>query len=160
MPALNLLHPNALPAVQADPAKTPLSNGARQVAALPFRFGDGVEVMLISSRRTRRWVLPKGWPKKGLDGPGTAEREAFEEAGLIGEMLRISVGTYAYDKHMPKGAPVRCEVQVFPLKVERQRKKWPERHERLTAWFPVRAAADLVDEPELRDLLLAFAEAF
>lgn len=131
----------------------------QQFAALPFRTDDGLQVMLVTSRETRRWVLPKGWPIKGLKPHSVAAREALEEAGLTGKVAKDAIGSYHYVKRMRNGAALTCEVGVFPLHVEKQRRNWPERDQRTTSWFSPEDAAMLVDEPELRDLLLAFAPA-
>ena len=129
----------------------------QQFAALPFRDDDGLEIMLVTSRDTRRWVLPKGWPIKGLKPHSVAAREALEEAGLTGKVAKEPIGSYRYVKRMRNGAAMTCEVGVFPLAVEKQRRNWPERDQRTTSWFAREDAATLVDEPDLRDLILAFA---
>lgn len=129
----------------------------QQFAALPFRTDNGLQVMLVTSRETRRWVLPKGWPIKGLKPHSVAAREALEEAGLTGKMAKEPIGSYRYIKRMRNGAAMPCEVGVFPMEVEKQRRNWPERDQRTTSWFALADAAGLVDEPELRDLLLGFA---
>lgn len=128
----------------------------QQFAALPFRDNNGIEVMLVTSRETRRWVLPKGWPIKGLKPHSVAAREAMEEAGLTGKVAKEPIGSYRYVKRMRNGAAMTCEVGVFPMAVEKQRRNWPERDQRTTSWFAVEDAATLVDEPELRDLILGF----
>jgi 8-oxo-dGTP pyrophosphatase MutT (NUDIX family) len=128
-----------------------------QFAALPWRkAGDGLEVLLVTSRESKRWVIPKGWPMKGRKAHLAAAREALEEAGVTGRIARKPAGSYGYLKRLKNGAPLECRVQVFPLKVERQRKSWPERHEREARWFPAGEAAEAVDEPELRALIAAF----
>jgi 8-oxo-dGTP pyrophosphatase MutT (NUDIX family) len=130
----------------------------QQFAALPFRTKRVLEIMLVSSRETRRWILPKGWPIKGMKPHAVAALEALEEAGLLGKIGKRPIGSYHYIKRMPNGAALICDVEVFPLRVEKQRKNWPEREQRTTGWFEAREAASLVDEPELRDLILSFAE--
>jgi 8-oxo-dGTP pyrophosphatase MutT (NUDIX family) len=131
-----------------------------QFAALPWRkAGDGLEVLLVTSRESRRWVIPKGWPMKGRKAHLAAAREALEEAGVTGRIARKSAGSYGYIKRLKNGAPLECRVHVFPLKVERQRKRWPEQHQRETRWFTVRDAADAVNEPELRALIAGLASA-
>ena len=130
-----------------------------QYAALPFRDIDGVEIMLISSRETRRWVLPKGWPIKGEKPHAVAAIEALEEAGLSGDVAKKALGGYHYLKRMRNGAALLCEVRVFALRVLQQHKKWPERGQRTTRWFPAHEAATLVHEPELQALIRAFADA-
>lgn len=138
----------------------PTAAAARQqFAALPFRDGNGLEVMLVTSRETRRWVLPKGWPIKGMKPHSVAALEAMEEAGLTGKIAKAPIGSYRYVKRLRNGAAITCEVGVFPMAVEKQRRNWPEREQRATSWFAAKDAAALVDEPELRDLLLNFSTA-
>src|SRR4051812_28360282 len=127
----------------------------RQVAALPFRFdmhGD-LEVLLITSRDTRRWIVPKGWPMPGRKAHRAAEREAYEEAGLKGRISKVPVGTYDYEKRLDNGMAVPCEVSVFPLHVTRQRSRWPEKGQRDLFWCAPDEAANLVDEDSLKRLL-------
>ena len=125
-----------------------------QYGALPFRVAGGtVEILLATSRETRRWVIPKGWPMKGRPPHRTAEREAFEEAGLKGKIQHRSIGSYRYEKKLKDGAFVDCEVEVFPLKVSEQRRRWPEFEQRETRWFAPEQAAASVHEPELARLI-------
>jgi len=126
-----------------------------QYAALPYRrVGHAaIEVMLITSRDTGRWVIPKGWQHEDLEAPGTAEREASEEGGLVGRVDERPIGHYRYRKRLAAGSSVTCFVEVFALEVERQRKSWPERKERHTRWFTVREAAAAVKEPELAAMI-------
>jgi len=126
-----------------------------QYAALPYRrLGNAaIEVMLITSRDTGRWVIPKGWLGEGLAERESAEREAREEGGLVGRMGDRPIGRYHYDKRLPDGSAVLCSVEVFALEVERQLKSWPERNERQTRWFVLQEAADAVDEAELADII-------
>ncbi len=128
-----------------------------QYAALPFRQAERLEIMLISSRETGRWVVPKGWPMKGAKPHVVAAVEAMEEAGLLGKISKKPFGAYHYVKRLRNGAAIQCEVRVFPFRVAKQRKKWPERDQRTTQWFDVRHAAELVHEPELKALILGFA---
>ena len=109
-------------------ARTPGGGAAErhaQHAALPFvRTGDGVEVCLITSRETGRWVLPKGWPKPGLAPHELAEQEAREEAGLQGRVGTKPLGTYEYAKRLHIFFSVMCTVDVYPLRVEQQMLDW------------------------------------
>jgi 8-oxo-dGTP pyrophosphatase MutT (NUDIX family) len=127
-----------------------------QFAALPCRMSeDGKpEVMLLTSRGTGRWVIPKGWPIKGLKPREVAAREAYEEAGLVGRVARKQpVGTFHYAKQIEQD-PLLCEVHVYLLWVDEQLDDWPERAERLTRWFGVPEAATLVDEGGLAEIIL------
>lgn len=91
---------------------------------------------------------------KGRKPYEAASIEAFEEAGLVGEIDRTPVGFYHYIKSLDNGASTLCRVDVFPMKVSKQRKNWPERDQRITRWFSLAEAAQSVDEEELRDLIL------
>lgn len=130
-----------------------------QYAALPYRVRrDGtVEVRLITSRETRRWVIPKGWPMKGLAPAKAAARETYEEAGLLGAVSRKPIGLYTYDKRLANRS-VPCDVIVFPLKVKHQVRNWPERSQRFGFWFSIESAAAAVQEEDLKELILAFGD--
>jgi 8-oxo-dGTP pyrophosphatase MutT (NUDIX family) len=129
-----------------------------QFAALPLAVRDGeVKAMLVTSRETKRWVLPKGWAEANLAPHDLAAKEAFEEAGLVGKVGHDPVGTYHYHKRLNNGRTVLCEVSVFPLWVERQLHDWPERRQRKTMWFTLGQAAMAVDEGDLVTLLLSLA---
>jgi len=132
---------------------------ARQVAALPWRFTQCLEIMLVSSRETRRWIIPKGWPMAGRGAAAAAAIEALEEAGLLGAIDETPFGRFTYAKKLSRGKSTLCEVDVFPLRVTRQRSHWPEKDQRETRWFEAAAAAACVSDPELGDLILRFAEA-
>ncbi|MCO4316261.1 NUDIX hydrolase [Phyllobacterium sp. 21LDTY02-6] len=153
--ALNIMYQDEL--VTAKRIETP--NGrVRQVAALVYRLKKQVpEVLLITSRGTGRWVLPKGWPQVGKTFVQSAEAEAYEEAGVRGETYPVPVGTYTYEKHdVCEGENGDFTVDVFPLLFERQEKKWPERGERRLDWFSREEAAQRVEEPGLKELLRSF----
>ena len=129
-----------------------------QYGALPFRHADGgrVEVLLITSRETRRWVIPKGWPIKGLSPAASAAREALEEAGIEGAVSERPLGSFQYKKRLRDGSSVACEVEVFPLEVKGQRERWPEQGERDSKWFGINEAAAAVAEPELARMMRSF----
>ena len=126
----------------------------QQVAALPVRLTKNgkIEVLLITSRETRRWVIPKGWPSKTLSDHRMAAREAEEEAGVVGKVGAKPIGLYNYVKRLP-GESVDVEVSVYLLLVRRQMSRWPERKQRKREWFAIKEAARRVDEPELRNLI-------
>ena len=138
----------------AEPDREPRT----QYAALPWRrTADGaVEVLLITSRETRRWVIPKGWPIKGIKSPKSAAQEAFEEAGVIGKVRKSPVGAYAYDKRLKNGRLQHVRVAVFALAVESEAETYPELGQREKRWLPLAEAASLVDEPELMVVLATF----
>jgi ADP-ribose pyrophosphatase YjhB (NUDIX family) len=128
-----------------------------QYAALPWRRnGEGVEVLLITSRESRRWVIPKGWPIKGLKPGPSAAQEAFEEAGVVGHIGRKPIGGFHYDKRLRTGRLQHVRVQVYGLEVIGERDFWPEKGQRERLWIAPGEAAGLVDEPELVVLLAKF----
>ena len=131
---------------------------AIQYAALPLQERDGETcVLLVTSRETHRWVLPKGWGEKGLTGAQVAAKEAFEEAGIRGVLRNVPVGTYRYTKRLRKQSTVECEVEVFPLMVDKLAADWPERTQRRREWFTLAQAALVIDDGELVLLLLKLA---
>ncbi len=130
----------------------------RQVAAFPYRIeSDGsMRVMLITSRETQRWVIPKGNLIKGLSPHEAAAQEAFEEAGLEGIACPTLIGSYTYHKRRKNGLERAIVVDVFPLAVTGQADEWPEQDERSQTWFSLANAAAAVDEPELKSIIAGF----
>lgn len=130
----------------------------RQCAALPFsRDGGELRVLLVTSRETRRWVLPKGWMEKRLSPHALAAKEAFEEAGVKGKVHRRPIGRYEYAKRGPRDRVTPCSVRVFPMRVERLLDDWPERRQRQRRWFSPAEAAMAVEEGGLVTLFLQLA---
>jgi 8-oxo-dGTP pyrophosphatase MutT (NUDIX family) len=132
-----------------------------QYGALPYRFTQeaALEILLVTTRRTKRWLIPKGWPIKGLRPAKSAAREAFEEAGVRGRVGGKSIGLFKYDKMVDdNGIYVRCEVRVFPLLVRRQNAVWPESEQRTTQWVAPSKALTLIKEPDLKALVAAFVK--
>jgi 8-oxo-dGTP pyrophosphatase MutT (NUDIX family) len=130
---------------------------AKQIAALPIRKRRGkVEVLLITSRETKRWVIPKGWPMDGRTDYNAAKQEAFEEAGVMGRIAKKSIGHFEYVKRLKNGAEKLCRVEVYPLKVFNMKQAWPEKLERTREWCSVEAAAERVSEEGLKHLILQF----
>jgi 8-oxo-dGTP pyrophosphatase MutT (NUDIX family) len=131
----------------------------RQYAALPTAEMDGeIMVLLVTSRDTGRWVLPKGWAEKGLSGAELAAKEAFEEAGLLGMMRPKRIGRFSYGKRLPQDRIAECRVDVFHMLVEQLLDDWPERGQRTRRWFTLSQAAMAVDDNELALLLLELAQ--
>lgn len=141
-----------------DTAALNASGPRLQYAALPFRRRPKIEILLVTSRETQRWIIPKGWPMKAKKPHATAAREALEEAGISGRVSKTSVGHYQYVKWLKSGAPLLCDVRVFGLEVSRQRKDWKEKGQRQTAWFSVEEAVAAVQEPGLKVLIRQFAD--
>lgn len=127
---------------------------------MPYRTDeDGqVRVLLITSRETQRWVIPKGNPIKGLEAHEAAAHEAFEEAGVQGIPCPSSIGSYRYAKRRKGGMVRTMAVDVFPFSVTGQADEWPEQDERTCAWFTLANAAGAVEEPELKTLISTFRE--
>jgi 8-oxo-dGTP pyrophosphatase MutT (NUDIX family) len=133
-----------------------VSEPRTQYAALPYRRGARVDILLVTSLETRRWIIPKGWPIEGLAPHECAAAEAFEEAGVEGEVGCESVGAFLYDKRRKSGV-VPCRVEVFPLEVTRERENWPEGDRRQRRWFSPEEAAAAASDPSLGDIILALA---
>lgn len=125
---------------------------ALQVGALCLQAETG-RVLLVTSRGTGRWIIPKGWPMDGRSVGGAALREAWEEAGVRGEVEETPFGRYSYDKKLTKGLSAPVEVQVHLVRVEGLDKNFPERKQRQRRWFTPAEAAGLVDEAGLARLL-------
>lgn len=131
----------------------------RQVAVLPFRTGASgeTELMLLTSRQTSRFVIPKGWPMKGLPDWKAAAVEAKQEAGLIGEIGKKPIGTYRYWKRL-KTVFVPVTVFVFAMRVRKEKPKWREMEARQKRWLAGSQAMLLVEEPELVTLIESFVQ--
>jgi 8-oxo-dGTP pyrophosphatase MutT (NUDIX family) len=130
-----------------------------QFAALCYRRRkkkEGYKILLITSRGTGRWVTPKGWPMEGRTAAEVAEQEAFEEAGMRGEVAAEPIGHFTYVKSMDGGLEMRCIVQVHPLEVSEIEKNFPEKRQRQIAWFTPEEAAARVAEPELKAIIHSF----
>lgn len=125
-----------------------------QVGAIPFRRGAGgrIEIMLVTTRDSQRWIVPKGWPIRGLKSHEAAAREAMEEAGLVGEIGTKPVGRYTYWKRRPNDF-VLCKVRLYPLAVTEQLPSWPEQAQRRCQWFSQSDAADLIEETALAAII-------
>ena len=130
-----------------------------QYAALPYRTDKQgrLEILLVTSRETQRWVIPKGWPMKRRSARKAAEREALEEAGVRGAVSKLAVGEYAYVKRGPAGQEWPCRVDVFALAVLKEKPVWREHRQRMRRWFSAEAAAEAVEEAELKALIRGFS---
>ena len=136
----------------------------RQIAALPYRaegsaIDSVVRVLLVTSRETKRWVIPKGNPVSGVAAHTAALMEAEEEAGVRGLVCPTPLGSYRYRKRRQNGAALMLDVDVFPLAVSHELDTWKEQGERERRWFSLADAAAAVDEPDLRDLIRSFGPA-
>ena len=135
----------------------PLKLTGIQYAALPYRLHRRqIQIMLITSRRTRRWIIPKGWPMAGLRPQDAAAQEAVEEAGIVGQIADTPIGSYRYFKRL-KGEHIQAvQVIVFPFRVEDRVQAFKEQGQRAFAWFSYQEAASRLAEPSLRRLVRDF----
>lgn len=145
-----------------NPSAAHYQNGEEphtQYGAVCWRMAAGqLDVLMITSRETGRWVIPKGWPVKGLDGPKSAAREAWEEAGVEGKVNKTCLGVFSYKKALELDRCIPCVVAIYGLQVEKLSRRYPEQKQRRRKWFAAAKAAELVAEPELRALLIALGD--
>ena len=133
-----------------------------QVAALCYRESDhGLEVLLITSLHNKRWILPKGWPQKGLDAEGAALEEAWEEAGIrpVDDGLGL-IGRFRYTKYLGGNVPVVTDVDVYAFECATLQEEYPEAEQRERRWMTPEAAAEQVEEEQLKTLLRDFPDTF
>jgi 8-oxo-dGTP pyrophosphatase MutT (NUDIX family) len=132
-----------------------------QYGALPYRFTAmaSLEILIVTTRQSRRWIVPKGWPIKRLTPSKSAAREAFEEAGVRGRIGARAIGNFTYKKtaRQTDNDPD-YEVKIFPLLVRRQSATWPEHGQRVVQWVDPEKAISLIREPELKAIVAKFAK--
>lgn len=139
-----------------------LQNGSKmdmrtQFAALCYRLvKEKPEILLITSRRSGRWILPKGWPVDGWSPVECALAEAWEEAGVRGRVMGDCLGLYSYHKTIGPERGLPCAAMVFPVRVSSLAQKYPEAGQRRRKWLRPRKAAQKVDEKELAHILRNF----
>jgi 8-oxo-dGTP pyrophosphatase MutT (NUDIX family) len=135
--------PKLLQVTEAESIRI-MPKALKQFAALPVAMMDGhPHVLLITSRETRRWIIPKGHPEKNLDASALARLEAFEEAGVSGDIRPEPIGCYQSSKRLASGKSLPCEVTVFRLDVTQNLDDWKEKRERDRRWLPLAEAAEL-----------------
>jgi len=128
-----------------------------QFAALCYRIRRGKpEILMITSRGSGRWIVPKGWPIDGLTPAASAAQEAWEEAGVVGTTYDRCLGLYSYNKVLEDGSGLPCVAMVYPIKVKSLAKDFPEKGQRVRQWMTPKKAASLVAEPELARILKDF----
>lgn len=127
-----------------------------QTGALPWRLSSKkkIEVLLVTSRRSGRWTIPKGWPMRGKSLAEAAAREAFEEAGVTGPIDPDPIGKVNYVKNLLAIGELEISIFVYRMRVDEELRKWPELGQRKRRWFSAKGAAKRVDSPELSDLIL------
>ncbi|WP_022703228.1 NUDIX hydrolase [Pseudorhodobacter ferrugineus] len=125
-----------------------------QVAALCWRETDnGLEILLIRSLDSNRWIIPKGWPMRGKTLSQAAEIEAWEEAGVSGQISADPIGSFQYEKRRGSGVKQSCTVQVFALHVTTRKDDFPEADLRRAKWFSQADARKRLREPDLQALI-------
>lgn len=128
-----------------------------QFAALPFRVQKKeLQILLLTSLDTKRWIIPKGWPMDGKTPAEAAATEAWEEAGVKGVVSDLCVGLYSYSKSISDGVSLPVVVSVFPIEVSKLADDFPEAGQRKRKWLSPSKAAARVDEPELKQILRSF----
>ncbi len=130
---------------------------------MPYRaegltVGAPVRILLVTSRESGRWVIPKGNSAPGLSPHAAAALEAKEEAGVVGLVCPTALGTYRYRKRRRNGSALMIDVDVFPLAVNTELQSWKEENQRERRWFSLVEAADAVEEQDLRDLIRSFGQ--
>lgn len=138
--------------------KSPQKGDMRtQFAALCWRIRDEKpQVLLITTRGSKNWIIPKGWPEHRMTPGNAALREAWEEAGVIGQASELCLGLFSYQKRMADKRFVPCVALVYPVKVTRLARDFPEAGQRKRRWCSPKKAASLVDPPELKQILKTF----
>ena len=130
-----------------------------QYAALPWRRVEGaIEILLITTRNTRSWIVPKGWPLDGRTPSECAAHEALEEAGVLGDVAPEALGSFHYNKRRKSGEILSCKVHVFAMEVVHQRRSWAEKAARDICWCSLEEALARVTEPSLRRLIAKFGK--
>ena len=131
-----------------------------QTGALPWRIGrkKQFEVLLVTGRRSRQWTIPKGWPMEGKSLSEAAAQEAYEEAGVRGQIDAEPIGAFDHTKQHLLTGNLKVRILVHPMIVEQELPKWPEYGQRRRKWFSLKEAGKLVQSDELRSLIIQSAE--
>jgi 8-oxo-dGTP pyrophosphatase MutT (NUDIX family) len=128
-----------------------------QAGAICWREGAmGLEILLVTSRRSGKWGVPKGWALRGRSLHKTAEREAWEEAGVVGRTENLMLGPVDAPKRYRLAGTIDWTLALYALQVERLAESWPERRQRQRRWFPQAEAAERVRPRSLQPLLADF----
>ncbi len=130
-------------------------SGPLQVAALPYRRREdgSLEVLLVTTRGTGRWMVPKGWPMPGKSHSEAAAQEAYEEGGVCGAASSVELGRFRHEKTRFPAPSLDCIVAVFPLPVDQELSRWPERGQRTRRWFSLGEAATAVQSADLAQII-------
>jgi len=129
-----------------------------QFAALCWRVRkEKVQILLITSRRRKRWIVPKGWPMDGKTPAQCAAIEAWEEAGVVGKESDACIGVYSYARIREGEENLPCLAMLYPVKVKSLKNKFPEAKDRRRKWVSRKKAAKMVSERELGKLISGFS---
>lgn len=152
------LHSDQMSNRTSVPAGSRKQTPALQVAALCWRYNrkGKLRFLMITSRDTGRWIIPKGWTMHNRTDAEAAEREAWEEAGVKGNIQSSKIGIYTYKKRLNNQSTISVAVKVYQLNVKALLKQYPETGQRSSEWMPRRKAAKSVMEPELRKIISNF----
>jgi len=130
-----------------------------QTGALPWRLaGDKIEILLVTSRKSGRWTIPKGWPMAGKSLAEAAAQEAFEEAGVRGTVDPNPIGSFRRVKQLLALGVIEVDIVVHHMWVDREFTTWPELGQRKRKWFKAKEAAKRVDSEELGTMILNAAK--
>ena len=134
--------------------------GRLQVGALPYRRREdgSFEVLLVTTRGTGRWMVPKGWPMIGKTHAEAAAQEAYEEAGVWGMANPVELGRFDHEKSRFPDSSLQCTIAVFAMPVEEELTRWPERGQRNRRWFSVKEAAEAVQSPSLASIIIGIEQ--
>ena len=117
-----------------------------------------LEILIVTTRKSKRWIVPKGSPIKRLTPSKSAAREAFEEAGVRGKIGARPLGNFRYKKLADEtGGEADCG-QGLPSAGEEASAAWPESGQRVAQWVDPDKAISLIREPELRSIVAKFAK--
>lgn len=138
--------------------RDPVTKLPQQTGALPWRRrGKRLQVLLVTGRVSKRWSVPKGWPMFGKTLAEAAAREAYEEAGVKGTAEEQPIGRFDHRKTHSQLGALDVTILVHALEVKQSLSNWPEKAERARRWLDIDKAAELVENAQLREVLLGFA---
>ena len=125
-----------------------------QSGVIPYRKKNGeLQILLITSVKRKKWILPKGYIEFNLSPFESAKKEAYEEAGVIGANETVELGSFIMDR-----AIGRCKIKIFSMEVVEVLDDYPEKNERKRKWFPFKEAAENVSIPEVSTMILSLNE--
>lgn len=131
-----------------------MANPFRQSSVVPYRILDsGIEIMMITSIRRRRWIIPKGAVEPYMTPQDSAAKEAFEEAGIEGTVAKEPLGRYHYKKW--SGI---CRCDVYAMKVETIHDTWQEQEDRDREWIDAKEAINRLRHKQLKSIVKKFLE--